>query len=508
MFAKAASSFVKQIESSGELIPVSSLNDSDKLQLLSLVTKKKAGWFWQKPKYHPSSFTLHEILTGNAPIKPVVTESTFLKYEGKFEEKVEASADTKFANLSFDLEGQDAVELKSSFGDLQKQEIDLQQLLKIVEKSTIQLNHPFVQQVCEKRNKILCIVSEKVITLQKCSISEHTQIEEKCGSTMGLKTKILKVSVDDDGAVTKDVGVALEIPARTVIAYTVTELFINHDGHFELCLLSDRHGGFDRALLGRNKGDGANPVFTPLSCVDGAQKSKQSALTMDVPAETSLIVLKPAIEEANQQFQPFRELTEENRQQLFRLCCEFLYHEEVIYFLENTLDELSAAEQPNLSGLQDLDSAQAEKVKELLQILGFSCSNGEGCLTKDIKTPELLAAGFHLFTTLTGMSEETLAVLGICCETQILPSLHYLINNVSDDGVVPVDNPDLLPLKEEENFCIAHRLLALSNVCLEVEESAMKVITDVEPAMAPVLLCIVLQGFAILNGISNPTMQT
>ncbi|XP_062925370.1 gasdermin Eb [Mobula hypostoma] len=504
MFAKAASSFVKQIESSGDLIPVSSLNDSDKLQLLSLVTKKKTGWFWQKPKYYPSSFTLQEILTDDTPIKPVVTESAFLKYEGKFEEKVEASTDTKFANLSFDLEGQDAVELKSSFGDLQKEEIDLQQLLKIVEKSTIQLSHPFVQQVCEKRNKVLCIVSEKVITLQKCSISEHTQIEEKCGGAMGLKTKILKVSVDDDGVVTKDAGVALEIPARTVIAYTVTELLVNHNGHFELCLLADKHGGFDKALLDRNTGGGANP----LSCVDGAQKSKQSALNMDVPGETSLIILKPAIEEANQQFQPFLELNEENRQQLFRLCCEFLYHEEVIYFLENTLDELSSAEQPTLSGLQDLDSAQAEKVKELLQILGYSCSNGEGCSTKDIKAPELLAAGFHLFTALTGMSEESLAVLGICCETHILPSLHYLINNVSDDGMIPVDNPDLLPLKEEENFCIAHRLFTLSNVCLEVEESAMKVITDVEPAVAPVLLCIVLQGFAILNGISNPTMQT
>ncbi|XP_051871866.1 gasdermin Eb [Pristis pectinata] len=512
MFAKATSSFVKQIESSGDLIPVSSLNDSDKLQLLSLVTKKKKGWFWQKPKYCPSSFTLQEILTSDALIKPAVTESAFLKYEGKFGDKMEASAETQFAHLSFSLEGQDAVELESSFGNLKKQELDLQQLLKIVEKSTINLNHPFVQQACEKRNEILCIVNEKVITSQKCSISEHTQIEEKCGGTMGLKTKILKVSVDDDGSVTKDADVVLEIPPRTVIAYSVTELLINQNGHFELCLLSDKCGGFDKVLLDRNKRACASTVCAPLSCVDGAHKSQQSALKMDIPSEASLIVLKPAIEEANQQFQPFLELSEENCQQLFRLYCEFLYHEETVSFLENALDELSAAEQPNLLGLQELDSAQAQKVKELLQILGYSCSNKEGSSTKVIKTPELLIATFYLFSALAGMSEESLAVLGICCETQILPTLHYLINNVSDDGMIPVDDPNLLPLREEDNFYIAHRLFTLSNVCLEVRESTIKVITDIQPGMAPVLLCIVLQGFAILSGIkrnmSNPNMQS
>lgn len=86
------------------------------------------------------------------------------------------------------------------------------------------------------------------------------------------------------------------------------------------------------------------------------------------------------------------------------------------------------------------------------------------------------------------------------------------INNVPDDGIVPVDNPNMLPLQEEDNFYIAHRLFALSNICLEVRETAIKVITDDQPGMAPVLLCIVLQGFAILSGIkrntSDPKTQT
>uniref|UniRef100_UPI00398ECF37 gasdermin Eb isoform X2 n=1 Tax=Pristiophorus japonicus TaxID=55135 RepID=UPI00398ECF37 len=504
MFAKATSSFVKQIESSGDLIPVSSLNDSDKLQLLNLVTKRKKGWFWQKPKYHPSSFSLQDILTGDAPIKPAVTESVFLKYEGKFEDKVGASTETQIANLSFSLEGQDSISLESSFGNLKKQEFDLHQLLKIAEKRAIHLDHSFVQQTCEKKNEILCIVNEKVITSQKCSISEHLQIEEKCGGTLGLKTKILKVSANDDGTISKDTDIVLEIPPRTVIAYSVTELFINQSGQFEKC------GGFDKVLLGKTKKDYASTLCS--SCVDGANKSQMCAVRTDVPSETSLSILKPAIEEAKQQFQPFIELSEEKCQQLFKFYCEFLYHEDVISLLENVLDELSSAEQPNLMELQELESTQAQKVKDLLQILGYSYPNEDGSSKNtDIATPELFTAAFYLFSALDGMSEESLAVLGICCEIQILPTLHYLINNIPDDGMLSIDKEDLLLLKEEDNFYIAERLFSLSNVCLERKESSIKVVTGEQPGMLPVLLCIVLQGFAILSGIkssmSNPSLQ-
>lgn len=66
------------------------------------------------------------------------------------------------------------------------------------------------------------------------------------------------------------------------------------------------------------------------------------------------------------------------------------------------LDELSSAEQPNLLGLQELDSTQAQRVKELLQMLGYSCPNEEGSLKKDITTPEILTAAFYLVSALAG----------------------------------------------------------------------------------------------------------
>lgn len=70
MFAKATKNFVRETDSGGDLIPVSHLNASDKLQLLSLVTKRRKFWCWQKPKYHFLTVTLSDVLTEDKPIKP------------------------------------------------------------------------------------------------------------------------------------------------------------------------------------------------------------------------------------------------------------------------------------------------------------------------------------------------------------------------------------------------------------------------------------------------------
>lgn len=70
MFAKATKNFLREVDAEGNLIAVSNLNDSDKLQLLSLVTKKKRFWCWQRPKYQFLSVTLGDVLTEDQFLKP------------------------------------------------------------------------------------------------------------------------------------------------------------------------------------------------------------------------------------------------------------------------------------------------------------------------------------------------------------------------------------------------------------------------------------------------------
>ncbi|NXO65083.1 GSDME protein, partial [Phainopepla nitens] len=110
----------------------------------------------------------------------------------------------------------------------------------------IDLNSSLLQQVMERKREVLCILREKIITTQRCTISEHIQTEEKVSGVMGCTAKTIKVSVSDDGSLLKDSSVILEIPPATTIAYGVIELFVKHNGQFEFCLLDEQQGGFEK----------------------------------------------------------------------------------------------------------------------------------------------------------------------------------------------------------------------------------------------------------------------
>ncbi|NWX88081.1 GSDME protein, partial [Nothoprocta ornata] len=126
---------------------------------------------------------------------------------------------------------------------------------------TINLNNNLLQQVIERKHEVLCILREKIVTTQKCVISEHIQTEERISGVVGWSTKVVKVSVSENGSVMKDSSVILEIPPATAIAYGVIELYIKQSGQFEFCLLDEQQGGFER--------EGAEGSASPRSALFG-----------------------------------------------------------------------------------------------------------------------------------------------------------------------------------------------------------------------------------------------
>lgn len=72
MFSKATANLVRQIDPEGSLIYVSRVNDSKKLVPMALVVKRNHPWLWQKPKYHPTDFTLGDLLQGDEVLHPGV----------------------------------------------------------------------------------------------------------------------------------------------------------------------------------------------------------------------------------------------------------------------------------------------------------------------------------------------------------------------------------------------------------------------------------------------------
>nr|XP_025959594.1 gasdermin-E isoform X3 [Dromaius novaehollandiae] len=436
MFAKATKNFVRETDRGGDLIPVSHLNASDKLQLLSLVTKRKKFWCWQKPKYHFLTVTLSDVLTEDKPIKPVIVESDFVNYMGRFEDFVQGSIDTSFGKITLGARGKGYVESQSSFGNLRKQEIDLQQLMKDIKGRTINLNNSLLQQVIERKHEVLCILREKIVTTQKCMISEHIQTEEKISGVLGCSTKVVKVSLSENGSMVKDSSVILEIPPATTIAYGVIELYIKHSGQFEFCLLDEQQGGFEREST-EGSTSPHSALFRDASLLyqpDAVDNETYSGAKNIIPSDASLSVLKQ--DWLKTQFQPLVNMPEDKQRALYKTLYELLLSEGMVTALEDVLDDICTRDKPDM---KELKPAQQQGLDDFLKLLGCRLQN-ELLLPKyQLQNEELFSAAHVLISAISELSDYTLVLLRACCDLQVVPALCCLCG---PEGILRV-NPEI-----------------------------------------------------------------
>ncbi|KAG3278019.1 DFNA5, deafness associated tumor suppressor [Ictidomys tridecemlineatus] len=461
MFAKATRNFLKEVDADGNLISVSNLNDSDKLQLLSLVTKKKRYWCWQRPKYQFLSVTLGDVLTEDQFLSPVVVESDFVKYEGKFENHVSGSIETILGKVKLNIGGKGLVESQSSFGTLRKQEVDLQQLIRDAAERTINLKNPVLQQVLERRNEVLCVLIQKIVTTQKCVISEHVQIEEKCGGMVGIQTKTVQVSAMEDGNVTKDTNVVLEIPAATTIAYGIIELYVELDGRFgECCLWSSDDV----------RGSWVCSVFT-----------------------ASLLL--------ERNFRPFVELPEQQQKALHNLLLVVLFDEELLMVLEQVCDDMAGGvcSLQAAQAMAELKPPQQQDLTAFLRLVGCRIQGEHPGPEDKVSNQKLFATAYFLVSALAEMPDNAVSLLGTCWNLKIIPALCYLFHALSDSGVSDLEDPILAPLKDTEKFGIVQRLFASTNINLERLQSSVKAVVLKDSHVFPLILCITLNGLYTLG---------
>ena len=135
MFEAAVTKFAKTV-GDDVLLPVPSLTDGDKCNVLNLVVKKNRRWFWQSPKYEPTGFTLQDILkdngANNAPIKtsellPAYEKTNKLSVKGKLGGKLKGL-------LELEVAGSDSIDLETKFGKVNKSEISAKDVLQLADK--------------------------------------------------------------------------------------------------------------------------------------------------------------------------------------------------------------------------------------------------------------------------------------------------------------------------------------------------------------------------------------
>ncbi|XP_053323568.1 gasdermin-E [Spea bombifrons] len=487
MFARATRNFLKDVDAGGDLISVSSLNDSEKAQLLSVVSKKKRFWCWQKPKYHFASLTcmLSDVLTENKALKPVVVESEFVKYQGTCGDVIRGNIGADVGALHMNMAGIGYVESQSSFGTLRKQEVDLQHLMTDVQERRIDLDHPFIKQLHENRNDVLCVLKEKIVTTQKCVITEHSQTEETFGSKLGMKGKVVKVAVNDNGNYIKDENTVLEIPPPTVIAFGVVELFVQRDGRFEFCLLLEKQGGFEK--------ENSTSKYD-YDDIDGLRETYLDR--KHVQSNVPLHLITQDVLEFSKHLLALEEVPEAQCLDLYKLLCEILYDYQTVTLLQTMVEEICSGYQPSLTVLDELKPSQRKQVQAILHLAGYDMQNGNPIyrVKKDV-----LTALHILFSSLDEFSDYALATLGDCCKLQLLPVLCALPNITSDEGLCSRTDPMLSDFIDQGKFDIVQRLFTLSNIKLEMNEHNIIATTTNNPGFLPLILYISISGLSALQ---------
>ncbi|XP_012576204.1 PREDICTED: non-syndromic hearing impairment protein 5 [Condylura cristata] len=467
MFAKATRNFLREVDSGGNLIAVSNLNDSDRLQLLSLVTKKRRFWFWQRPKYQFLSVTLGDVLIEDQSLNPG-------------QHPADDGCALTGLERELDLPSLSVVEREKHLwlgtaGHLSKSA-----------PRKINMKNPILQQVLESRNEVLCILTQKIVTTQKCVISEHMQIEEKCGGMVGIQTKTVQVSAMEDGNVIKDTNVVLEIPAATAIAYGVIELHVKLDGQFEFCLLQGKHGGFEQERS---------------VCVFMERLPFRELEYHDMPdgGQRPLSIFKQATPLLERNFHPFVELPEQQQTALSDVLQAVLLDAELLVVLDQVCDDVVFGLSPPQEMLGELKSPQQQDLMAFLRLVGYRMQ-GQCLGPQDVvSNQKLFFLAYFLVSALAEMPDDAALLLGTCCKLQIIPTLCYLLHALSDDGEADLEDPALAPLKDTERFGITQRLFASADMSLERLQSSVKAAVQKDPHLSPLMLYISLSGLCALD---------
>uniref|UniRef100_A0A671Y257 Gasdermin-E-like n=1 Tax=Sparus aurata TaxID=8175 RepID=A0A671Y257_SPAAU len=384
MFSKATANFVREIDHEGSLIHVSRINDSHKLVLMALVVKRNCNWFWQKPKYQPTDFTLSHLLQGDKVLVPGVSEEDFVTYKGMYGDALSGKLDTEAGTVNLSVEGRGSTKLQSCFGKLKKEGLDFNKLLLDSQDRQVDMQHKLVKQL-QKRAELLAVVKERIFTTSSCTINLKKKKQCSFGGVLGLKSFLgnsVKVCVKDSNNIEVDSNVSLEIPSGTVIAYSVRELEINKDGSFDICLQPGTTGGIESDF----------PIPS-LDVTDGKCNGKKT---------------HSAVHNGSQEIDlsPLAELSQTTRHAIFKELQEILKDRTALSYLQSVLEDMCSGFGETLVQQEELSESQR---KPVLAMVNHLCSDGAA---EDLcDTPAHFSAAHLLVSAMEELPDETLSFL-------------------------------------------------------------------------------------------------
>ncbi|XP_062384838.1 gasdermin-E [Sardina pilchardus] len=514
MFAKVTRHLVSETDPDGSLLAVTRLTDSDKLRPLGVVLKSPKKWPWQRPKYRPTDFTLTQITQGRKTLRPVLKKSDFLEYESTRTGTMGGSLSAEVGGLRVNAEGQGSSKLHSSLGKLHKEVVNVDKLMNDSKDRLVDMQHPLVQQSVSK-GKVISVLKERIFTSESCSVRYHGLGAGSCGAllailkTVPLKCGGLKVSVNEDSTMQMDSEISMEIPSRTVLAYSVTELRIKRNGQYELCLQADVKGGFDGDVGKTEDGSGLCEVDGPL------EEMKEFLSLQDTFVELANLKEDLGI---------LSDLDAVTRSSLFSLLGPSILDKDFLSVLEDWLDARCSGEVADISECQD------QRVQAILNLLWpaagqdtahhhrVSSHNGKhatlpnqetgssSSLTNQSSTAAekqvdgpLVGHALHLLVSaLLELTIDCLDLMKSCCSAGLLPSISQLMDALmKSHQSCPLDAVPPL-LQRDEALRRVEALFLSARLQLHRQADELLVELKEAPGFRPLTLCIALHGLASL----------
>lgn len=302
-----------------------------------------------------------------------------------------------------------------------------------------------------------------------------------------------QVSAAEDGAVTTDTNVVLEIPASTTIAYSVIELYVKLNGQFEFCLLQGKHGGFER----ERRRDSVSPNSLPFR--EFAFGDMPDAWQRPSASDKPLSVLKQVTLPLERSFRPFADLPQQQRTALSGILQAVLFDEELLLAVEQVCDDVFSGLPPSQAIPGELKPSQQQDLTAFLRLVG--CSMQSGCPGPEdaVSDQKLFSTAYFLVSALAEMPDNAAALLGTCCKLQMIPTLCHLLRVLSADGESDLEDAALAPLRDTERFEIAQRLLAAADIRLGRRQSSVTAVTCPVPNVSQLVLYISLNGLWALG---------
>lgn len=148
MFSTAVSHFVKAV-GKDSFIPVPSLDVADNVKLLQVVVKKNRYWFWQKPSYLPTDFSLNDLLKDNGNVSlPAMNRFLVSNYNPSYSISVNGKFGAALCKelIHVEVDADDEVKLDVNFGNVDKSEVDnIPKLLKELESVLVLKNELYLK---------------------------------------------------------------------------------------------------------------------------------------------------------------------------------------------------------------------------------------------------------------------------------------------------------------------------------------------------------------------------